>query len=61
MGTRLSRGSVLLVLFVTPIVLLFTLFTEPRGGRREPRGWKKTQGAIGTADMFILSWLVQQL
>ena len=24
------------------------------------RGWKETQGAVGTADMLILSWLTQQ-
>ena len=52
------RLTVLLILFVMPFVLLFTLFTEPRVGKL--RGWKKTQRPIGTEDMFILSWLAQQ-
>ena len=52
------RLTVLLIPFVMPIVLLFPLFTEPRVGKL--RGWKKTQGAIGTADTFILSWLARQ-
>ena len=28
--------------------------------RQEVRGWKKTQGVVGTADTFILSCLEQQ-
>ena len=54
---------VLLFLFMKPIVLLFTqfvLFTEPGWAWHKLRSWKEIQGAIGTADMFILSWLAQQ-
>lgn len=44
-----------LPLFMMPIVLsiaLCTLSAEPRVGKTQA---KKTQGAIGTADTFILS------
>ena len=50
-----TRLTVLLILFVMPIALLLTLLTEPRVGKL--RGWKKTQGAIGTEDVVLLSRL----
>ena len=33
---------------------------NPGLARNELKGWKKMQGATGTADTFILSWLMQQ-
>ena len=51
----------LFILFVRLIVALFTLFSEPRVSRHKLRDWKETQGAIGTTDRFVLSWLTQQL
>ena len=40
------RAFVLLILFMMPIVSLFTQFTEPRVGKAQKlRGWKKTRGA----------------
>ena len=33
---------------------------NPEWARRELKGCNKTQGAIGTEDTFILSWLAQQ-
>ena len=53
----------LLILFMMPTVLLFTLstlFAQPRVARREIRGWKKTGGVEGIADKFSLSWLARQ-
>lgn len=44
---------------MTPVVLLFTLFAlfaEPRVTRLKLRGWKKIRGAVGTADIVILSF-----
>ena len=43
-----------------PVVSLFMLFAELRVGKariwRIQGGWKETGGAIGTADMFSLSF-----
>ena len=40
------------------LFILCTLFAEPRiDVKRQLRGWRRTGGAIGTADTFILSWL----
>ena len=52
-----------LILFMTPIVLLFTLhcLLNPGEMRPELQGWKRAQGAAGTAGAFILSWLAPQL
>ena len=46
-----------LLLLLMPVVLLFTLFTEPRVGQAQA---KRLEGAVGAADTFILSWLTQQ-
>ena len=58
----LTTPIVSLILFVMPIVLLFTLhcLLSPGETRHELRGWKKAQRAVGTTDAFILSWLAQQ-
>ena len=58
----LTTPIVSLILFVMPVVLLFTLhcLLNPGETRHELRGWKKAQGAVGTTDKFILSWLAQQ-
>jgi len=43
-----------------PVVLLFTLFAlfiETKVGKAWAKRLKETGGAVGTADMFILSWL----
>ena len=61
-------NSVLLALFVTPIVSLYlthcislcALFIETRVDKVQTGNWEKTQGTIGTADAFILSRLAQQ-
>lgn len=48
-----------LILFVMPIVSLFTLFSlfaKAVGARIELRGWKKMQGALGTANVFSPGW-----
>ena len=58
-----GMATVSLILFMTPNVLLFTLsapFLEPRIGKAQAKRLKKTQGAIGTADAFIISWLSRQ-
>ena len=40
------RAFVLLILFMMPVVSLFTQFTEPRVGKAQKlRGWRKTRGA----------------
>lgn len=51
-----------LILFMTPVVLLFTLhcLLNPGETRHELRGWKEAQGAVGTADAVFLSWLAWQ-
>ena len=41
-------------------ISLCARFAEPRVGKCELRGWKKTGEAIGTANTFIFSWLTQQ-
>ena len=33
---------------------------NPGLARHESRGWRKTPRAVGTADTFLLSWLVQE-
>ena len=61
----------LFILFIMPVVLLYlTMCTEicalshcslnPGEARCELRGWKETKASIGTADVFILSWLTEQ-
>ena len=58
--TFLDAPVALLILFVMPVVLILcALFADPGQARCELRGWKKTRAAVETADMFILSWLVQ--
>lgn len=40
------------------LLILCTLFAERRiDAKHQLRGWRRTGGAIGTADTFILSWL----
>ena len=51
---------VLLILLTVPTVSLYlsVLYAlNPGQARQEKRSCKKTQGAMGTADTFILSWL----
>ena len=56
----LVTQTVLLILSMMPVVSLFMLFAEPRVGKarawRIQGGWKETRGAIGTTDMFTLSF-----
>ena len=50
----------LFILFTMPIISLFTLstlFAEPRVGKVLA---ERLEGAIGTEDTFILSWLAWQ-
>ena len=59
----LTAPVILLILLTASVVSLFTvssLFAESKVGKDELRAWKETQGVIGTADTFILSWLAQK-
>ena len=60
MNLKLDKRCIADPICDTNRLTVYTVCWTQEKERHELRAWKETQRGVGTADMFILSWLTQQ-